>query len=119
MKRISAVGLRLPRTLFPGVAILAAAVALGLPPAGAGHDDGPFLPRGPGERIRNQRPDHELRNIMRDIDRRQIENTVRTLAGFGTRHTLSSRPIPIAASARRPPGCTQPCRATPPSQAVA
>ncbi len=95
MKRISAVGLRLPRTLFPGVAILAAAVALGLPPAGAGHDDdGPFLPRGPGEKIRTQRPDSELRDILRDIDRRKIEHNVRTLAGFGTRHTLSSQTDP-------------------------
>src|SRR5689334_3384442 len=53
------------------------------------------LPREPGERIRRQRPDRELRAILREIDRNQIESTIRRLVSFGTRHTLSSQTDPV------------------------
>lgn len=69
------------------------------------HDDGDdrddreggggFLPPQPGEPMRAQRPDRELRAILHDIDRRHLEDTVRTLVGFGTRHTLSSQTDPV------------------------
>jgi hypothetical protein len=59
------------------------------------HDGGAFLPPQPGERVRPQRPDAELRGILRDIDRHHLEATVQTLVGFGTRHTLSSQTDPV------------------------
>ncbi|HEX2685441.1 MAG TPA: M28 family metallopeptidase [Kofleriaceae bacterium] len=53
------------------------------------------MPPQPGERIQPQRPDRELRDILRDVDRRHLEETVHTLVGFGTRHTLSSQTDPV------------------------
>lgn len=41
-----------------------------------------------------QRPDRELRELLREIDPRRIEATVRKLASFGTRHTLSAQDDP-------------------------
>jgi hypothetical protein len=41
-----------------------------------------------------QSPDEELRAILRELDKDRIETTVRTLAAFGTRHTLSSQDDP-------------------------
>lgn len=58
-------------------------------------DDQPFVPRQPGERARPQDPDRQLREILRDIDRRRLENTVHRLVGFGTRHTLSTQTDPV------------------------
>ena len=58
-------------------------------------DDRGFLPIEPGERTRPQRPDRELRDILRQIDRHHLEATVHTLVGFGTRHTLSSQTDPV------------------------
>jgi hypothetical protein len=55
-------------------------------------EDAPIV--GPGERMRPQAPDHELRTLLREIDRQQLENTVQTLVAFGTRHTLSSQSDP-------------------------
>ncbi|TDD91494.1 M20/M25/M40 family metallo-hydrolase [Actinomadura rubrisoli] len=51
-------------------------------------------PLGPGRPVAGQPPDAELRALLRDIDRQRIEATVRTLVGFGTRHTLSSQDDP-------------------------
>ncbi|AIG79141.1 Putative zinc metalloprotease [Amycolatopsis japonica] len=48
-----------------------------------------------GERLTPQRPDAELRAILREIDEHRIEATVRRLAAFGTRHTLSSQTDPV------------------------
>jgi hypothetical protein len=64
----------------------AAAVAAPLVGADAAHADG----RKPG-----QAPDHELRAILREIDPRRIEATVRRLVAFGTRHTLSVQDDPV------------------------
>ncbi|MFI1015011.1 M28 family metallopeptidase [Streptomyces sp. NPDC020965] len=41
-----------------------------------------------------QRPTRELRALLAEIDRDRVEATVRTLASFGTRHTLSSQDDP-------------------------
>jgi hypothetical protein len=96
MKRNRAVGLRPALVYQASMAGLAIAIAIALPaPAGAGDDrEGGFLPRGPGEKIRPQRPDRELRAILGEIDRRQLENTIHRLVSFGTRHTLSSQTDP-------------------------
>jgi hypothetical protein len=75
--------------------MLAGAVAIALPVfAGDGDDDGGFLPHGPGEKIRPQRPDQQLRSILRDIERKRLEDTIDMLVSFGTRHTLSSQTDP-------------------------
>src|SRR5262249_6320297 len=47
-----------------------------------------------GERVRPQKPDRELRELMKEIDRHHIEATIRTLPGFGTRQTESSMTDP-------------------------
>lgn len=54
-----------------------------------------FLPRQPGERIREQRPDRELRDMLREIDHRSLEATVNRLVAFETRHTLSTQTDPV------------------------
>jgi hypothetical protein len=72
-------------------AAAAAGVALDPRPAAAdasGHSDGPGRPAG------KQAPDAELRALLRDLDQRRIEATVRKLVSFGTRHTLSSQDDP-------------------------
>jgi hypothetical protein len=52
-------------------------------------------PPGPGRPTRPQRPSRALRALLDDIDRHRIEATVRRLAAFGTRHTLSSQDDPV------------------------
>ncbi|MEO3807781.1 M20/M25/M40 family metallo-hydrolase [Sphaerisporangium sp. B11E5] len=51
-------------------------------------------PTGPGRPAGKQRPDAELRALLREIDHRRIEATVRKLVSFGTRHTLSAQDDP-------------------------
>lgn len=48
-----------------------------------------------GEPVRPQVPDAELRQILSDVQRAPLENSVHTLVGFGTRHTLSSQTDPV------------------------
>src|SRR5215510_9668854 len=59
-------------------------------------DDDPPPPVRPpdGQKIRPQRPERELKNILQDISHKNIENTITTLANFGTRHTESSQNDP-------------------------
>ncbi|MDS0132874.1 MULTISPECIES: M20/M25/M40 family metallo-hydrolase [unclassified Amycolatopsis] len=74
-------------------AFLTATAALGVAaaaPAGAAE----LGDRGPGGPVRPQRPDAELRALLRQVDERRIEATVRRLAAFGTRHTLSAQDDP-------------------------
>ncbi|SCF27017.1 Peptidase family M28 [Micromonospora purpureochromogenes] len=52
-------------------------------------------PAGPGHPARPQTPDRELRALLREVDRDRIEATVRRLAAFGTRHTLSRQDDPV------------------------
>ncbi|MGC4896836.1 M20/M25/M40 family metallo-hydrolase [Micromonospora sp. DT31] len=81
--------------LTASAAATAAAVATPLTaatPAAATPAGGP---PGPGRPARPQRPDRELTALLREIDRRRIEATVRRLAAFGTRHTLSSQTDPV------------------------
>jgi hypothetical protein len=50
---------------------------------------------GPGHPPREQAPDRQLRDLLREVDPKRIEATVRKLASFGTRHTLSSQTDPV------------------------
>jgi hypothetical protein len=85
------------RTLRSG-GMLLALVALALAPAPVGaHDDDDSRPavRPPdGSRIRPQKPEPELRQILREIDKRNIQATIEKLASLGTRHTESSQTDP-------------------------
>jgi hypothetical protein len=54
-----------------------------------------FVPPVPGTRITAQRPNTELRRLLREIDEHELEATVHKLVSFGTRHTLSSQTDPI------------------------
>jgi len=56
---------------------------------------GDFLPPVPGQPVTPQKPDRELRGILREIDRTRLESTIRQLVGFGTRHTLSTQTDPV------------------------
>ncbi|MEV6108776.1 M28 family metallopeptidase [Streptomyces sp. NPDC051940] len=71
------------------------AAALGLPLAAttlpAAAADKPESDGAPGTA---QPPGRELRALLREIDPRRIEATVRKLASFGTRHTLSVQDDP-------------------------
>ncbi|MFF4232835.1 M20/M25/M40 family metallo-hydrolase [Streptomyces sp. NPDC001820] len=89
-------GRRTVLTAAAGTAALGSALAaVGAPPAVA-------AAQAPGrERTADrerpataQAPTRELRALLAEIDRDRIEATVRTLASFGTRHTLSSQDDP-------------------------
>jgi hypothetical protein len=49
----------------------------------------------PGRSITAQRPDKDLRALLRQVDRDRIEATIMRLVQFGTRHTLSSQDDPV------------------------
>lgn len=84
------------RQLLAGSVAVAAAGTLAGPLIGPGTAAAaPGGGREPGVRARPQRPDRELRDALRAIDRDRIERTVRRLADFGTRHTLSSQDDPV------------------------
>ncbi|MCW3818111.1 M20/M25/M40 family metallo-hydrolase [Micromonospora sp. DR5-3] len=61
-------------------------------PAAAGEA---VAPPGPGHPVLPQPPGRELSALLREVDRDRIEATVRRLAAFGTRHTLSSQDDPV------------------------
>ncbi len=94
------------RAVIAGTAGTAAAVPAVLGPAGpasakgggqrGGKGPGPSddWPDGPGRPNKAQKPDAELRAILREIDPDRIEATIRTLVSFGTRHTLSTQDDP-------------------------
>ncbi|MEV1290359.1 M20/M25/M40 family metallo-hydrolase [Micromonospora sp. NPDC049679] len=80
------------RTFLSASAAAAAAVPLiGVVTPAAAH----AAPGGPGRPATSQRPDRSLRELLGEIDQRRIEATVRRLAAFGTRHTLSSQDDPV------------------------
>jgi Zn-dependent M28 family amino/carboxypeptidase len=85
------------RVFLAGTAAGTGATLVGVPTpavAAGGLDSGEEWPPGPGRRNRRQRPDRELRSILRAIDPDRIEASVRKLVSFGTRHTLSSQDDP-------------------------
>jgi Peptidase family M28 len=72
------------------VTAVTAPLMAGAASADSGHGPG----SGPGKPITRQRPDKELRRLLREIDRGRIEDTVLRLTRFGTRHTLSDQTDP-------------------------
>ncbi|MEH0936120.1 M20/M25/M40 family metallo-hydrolase [Micromonospora psammae] len=87
---------RSTRRTFLSASAVATAATVAVPlapgPAAADADAGP---PGPGRPARPQAPDRELRTLLREVDAARIEATVRRLAAFGTRHTLSSQDDPV------------------------
>jgi hypothetical protein len=77
-----------------GAGLLAGPVPAAAASGGGGGAFGEAWPEGPGGRNRPQRPDAELRALLAEIDPARIEATVRKLASFGTRHTLSAQDDP-------------------------
>ncbi|MFE0098848.1 M20/M25/M40 family metallo-hydrolase [Streptomyces sp. NPDC059009] len=77
------------RTVLAAAAAATTAGAVGLQAGPAAARDGAAA--GPTA----QEPPRELRAVLREIDHRRIEATVRRLAAFGTRHTLSSQDDPV------------------------
>ena len=69
-------------------------VAANVPTAAAEPAESAWPP-GPGQRLRPQAPDAELRRLLAEIDADRIEATVAKLTTFGTRHTLSSQTDPV------------------------
>ncbi|MEJ3748588.1 M28 family metallopeptidase [Actinomycetes bacterium KLBMP 9797] len=80
------------RRAFLASASAAAAVPL---VAGAAPAQAAGTPAGPGRPATPQRPSRALRALLTEIDQRRIEATVRRLAAFGTRHTLSNQDDPV------------------------
>jgi Zn-dependent M28 family amino/carboxypeptidase len=90
-------GTAVRRSLLITAALLALAPTTSWADNDGHHGDDDPLPavRPPdGEKIKPQKPERELKHILRDIDRRNIEHTITTLANFGTRHTESSQTDP-------------------------
>jgi hypothetical protein len=63
-------------------------VLAGVPAVGAAEAEGTGTPP------LSQRPDRELRAILREVDSKRIEAIIRKLVSFGTRHTLSTQDDP-------------------------
>ncbi len=71
-----------------GAAVLGLPSAAAMPSVASQSGSARHLPTG-------QPPSHELRAMLREIDQRRIETTVRKLVSFGTRHTLSAQDDPV------------------------
>ncbi|MFE4171606.1 M28 family metallopeptidase [Streptomyces sp. NPDC056909] len=85
-------------TGMPRRAVLSATVATAVAGAPAVAQAAPAATssgRGKEERAATaQAPGRELRELLKEVDRDRIEATVRQLAAFGTRHTLSTQDDP-------------------------
>ncbi|WP_405983640.1 M28 family metallopeptidase [Streptomyces sp. NBC_00872] len=85
-------------TGMPRRAVLSATVATAVAGAPAVAQAAPAAAssgRGKEERAATaQAPGRELRELLKEVDRDRIEATVRRLAAFGTRHTLSTQDDP-------------------------
>src|SRR5262245_26395168 len=84
-------GISARRSLLTAIAVVAL-----LPGTTWAEDDDPLPPVRPpdGNKVKPQKPGNELKQILQEINRSNIENTIRTLAAFGTRHTSSSQTVP-------------------------
>jgi Peptidase family M28 len=80
------------RAFLSATAVTAVTAPLLAAPASADAAHGPAS--GPGRPIARQRPDKDLRDLLRAIDSDRIKATVTRLTEFGTRHTLSSQDHP-------------------------
>src|SRR5262249_910752 len=54
------------------------------------------------DKYTDQNPDPDLKKILMQIDKSQLQNTVQKLVGFGTRHTGSSQTDPVRRIAAPP-----------------
>ncbi|MEV7677875.1 M28 family metallopeptidase [Streptomyces sp. NPDC088341] len=85
-------------TGMPRRAVLSATVATavaGVPAVAQAAPAAASSGRGKEERAATaQAPGRELRELLKEVDRDRIEATVRRLAAFGTRHTLSTQDDP-------------------------
>ncbi|MFC8074254.1 M20/M25/M40 family metallo-hydrolase [Streptomyces sp. NPDC057307] len=72
----------------------AAVTAAGVPLIASGGQAAAAPGRGGSGGATVQAPDRELRTLLKEIDADRIEATVRRLAAFGTRHTLSVQDDP-------------------------
>jgi len=81
-------------TLGAGALSASFATPAAAAPAAGPIDNSEGWPDGPGQPNRPQAPDAELLQILAEIDQNRIEENVRTLVSFGTRHTLSSQDDP-------------------------
>lgn len=86
------------RRFLAGSAVAAVAGAVTVAAPGAAFADTADLtkdwPSGPGQAIRPQAPDHELKEMLKEVDQQRLHAIVAKLASFGTRHTLSSQTDP-------------------------
>jgi hypothetical protein len=96
MKNNHAIGHRHARSRWAiyGVAIGLASLVPASSIAEDFDDDIPAVRPPDGRPVVAQRPDVELREILRDIDKNRIEASVKKLVSFGTRHTESSQTDP-------------------------
>ena len=86
------------RRVFLSAAAAAAAavsVSAGAGAALAATGKGGSVPGVLGRTTRPQTPSRELTQILDEVDPARIEEIVRHLAAFGTRHTLSSQSDPV------------------------
>jgi hypothetical protein len=66
----------------------------GVASADPGSGDNVDFPTGPGQPMRQQAPDQELRGMLKEIDGGRQRAVIEKLVSFGTRHTLSSQTDP-------------------------
>ena len=86
-------GISARRSLLTGIALLA--LLPGTTWADSKDDDPLPAVRPPdGLKIKPQKPERELKQILREVDHKNIERIITTLAGFGTRHLESSQTDP-------------------------
>ncbi|SBT41477.1 M20/M25/M40 family metallo-hydrolase [Micromonospora narathiwatensis] len=83
------------RTFLTASAAATAATVAATVAAGPAAAEEAVVPPGPGHPAKPQQPGRELTALLREVDRARIEATVRRLAAFGTRHTLSSQDDPV------------------------
>jgi peptidase M28-like protein len=82
------------RAFLSASAVTAATVPVLAVPAAAAAESA-RADSGSGRSITPQRPDKQLRDLLRQVDRDRIEATIMRLVAFGTRHTLSSQDDPV------------------------
>jgi hypothetical protein len=92
-------GLRIASSRWPIYGLVLSLAALPARTSVADHDDdddhgGPAVQPPKGERVKPQKPEKELRDMLRDVDHKHIQATIEKLVSFGTRHTESSMTDP-------------------------
>ncbi len=78
------------RSFLPVVVCLAASL---IPAAAQNKHDIIGTPK--SSEYEQQQPDHELKQLLQEIDQNQLQATVQKLVSFGTRHTASSQTDPV------------------------